>query len=193
MGKTTFFVKIVGRSMEYRAEVMNEEALNRSLKRIAHEILEKNQGTKNLVLVGIKRRGIPLAQRIKKYILEIEDVDVPTEILDISFYRDDLSKIVDQPKVQGYTIETDLTGKKVVLIDDVLYTGRTARAAMDAILNNARPSLIQLGVVIDRGHRELPIRADYVGKNVPTSQAEHISVCVKEIDNENGVYLIKNS
>lgn len=179
--------------MEYRAEVMNEDALNRCLKRIAHEILEKNQGTKDLVIVGIKRRGIPLANRIKNYILEIEKVDIPVETLDISFYRDDLTKIVDQPKVQEYEAKTDLNEKRVILIDDVLYTGRTARAAMDAILKNARPSQIQLGVVIDRGHRELPIRADYVGKNVPTSQAEHISVCVEEYDNENGVYLIKKS
>lgn len=176
-----------------RTEVMSEDSLNRCLKRIAHEILEKNQGCKDLILVGIKRRGVPLAERIKNNIFEIEKVLVPIEVLDIAFYRDDLSKEVDQPKVQEFKPTIDLNNKTVVLIDDVIYTGRTARAAMDAILDNARPSYIQLGVVIDRGHRELPIRADYVGKNVPTSQKEHISVCVKEYDDEDGVFLIKNS
>lgn len=176
-----------------RTEVMNEDSLNRCLKRIAHEILEKNQGCKDLILVGIKRRGVPLAERIRNYILEIEKVSLPIETLDIAFYRDDLSKAVEQPKVQEFKPTIDMNNKRVVIIDDVIYTGRTARAAMDAILGNARASYIQLGVVIDRGHRELPIRADYVGKNVPTSQKEHVSVCVKEYDDEDGVFLIKNS
>jgi len=179
--------------MEYKTEVMNEDSLNRSLKRISHEILEKNQGCKGLVLVGIKRRGIPLANRIKDYIYAIENVHVPVEELDISFYRDDLTKLNDQPNVEAINFKTNLNEKTVVLVDDVIYTGRTVRAAMDAILNNSRPNFIQLAVVIDRGHRELPIRADFVGKNVPTSKEEHISVCVNEIDETDGVYLIKNS
>lgn len=179
--------------MEYKAVVMDEISLKRSLKRISHEIIEKNKGTDNLVLVGIKRRGVPLANCIKANIKEIENVDIPVCTLDITFYRDDLSKANEEPKVKELDLEVDLTDKKVVLVDDVIYTGRTVRAAMDAILNNARPSYIELAVVIDRGHRELPIRPDFVGKNVPTSKDEHINVCVKEIDNEEGVYLIKNS
>jgi len=179
--------------MEYKSEVMSADALNRCIKRIAHEILETNQGTKDLVLVGIKRRGVPLASRIKDYIKTIENIDVPTEELDISFYRDDLSKEADQPIVHSIEFKSDLNDKKVVLVDDVLYTGRTCRAAMDAILVNSRPSCIRLAIVVDRGHRELPIRADYVGKNIPTSKYEYISVCVKEFDDTEGVFLIKNS
>jgi len=179
--------------MEYKTEVMSADALNRCLKRIAHEILEKNQGTRDLVLVGIKRRGIPLASRIKEYIKTIEEVDVPVEELDVSFYRDDLSKESDQPIVHNIGFKSDLNDKKVVLVDDVLYTGRTCRAAMDAILLNSRPSCIRLAIVVDRGHRELPIRADYVGKNIPTSTNEYISVCVKEYDETEGVFIIKNS
>ena len=179
--------------MEYKAVVMDGQALSRSLKRISHEIIEKNKGTDNLVLVGIKRRGVPLANLIKENIKAIENVDVPVCTLDITFYRDDLTKANEEPKLKEYDLNEDLTGKTVILVDDVIYTGRTVRAAMDALLNNSRPNYIQLAVVIDRGHRELPIRPDFVGKNVPTSKDEHINVCVKEIDNDEGVYLIKNS
>lgn len=179
--------------MEYKAVVMDGQALSRSLKRISHEIIEKNKGTENLILVGIKRRGVPLANSIRENIKEIENVEIPVCTLDITFYRDDLTKENDEPKLKEFNLENDINGKTVVLVDDVIYTGRTVRAAMDALLNNSRPNYIQLAVVIDRGHRELPIRPDFVGKNVPTSKDEHINVCVEEIDNDNGVYLIKNS
>lgn len=179
--------------MEYKAVVMDEMALNRSLKRISHEIIEKNKGTEDLILVGIKRRGVPLANIIRDNIKAIEGIEIPVCTLDIKFYRDDLSKENDEPKLKEFCLEQDVTNRKVILVDDVIYTGRTVRAAMDALLNNARPSYIELAVVIDRGHRELPIRPDFVCKNVPTSKDEHINVCVKEIDNEEGVYLIKNS
>lgn len=179
--------------MEYKAIVMDDQALSRSLKRISHEIIEKNKGTDNLVLVGIKRRGVPLANIIKDNIKAIEGVDLPVCTLDITFYRDDLTKENEEPKLKEVNLDYDLNGKKVILVDDVIYTGRTVRAAMDALLNNSRPNYIELAVVIDRGHRELPIRPDFVGKNVPTSKDEHINVCVEEIDNDNGVYLIKNS
>ena len=177
--------------MEQNTIVMSFEELNRSLKRITHEIIERNKGVNNLVLVGIKRRGVPLANIIKENIKTIENVDVPVCSLDITFYRDDLSKQNDEPKVNNLDLNLDLSNKTVVLVDDVIYTGRTVRAAMDALLNYSRPSFIQLAVVVDRGHRELPIRPDFVCKNVPTSKDEHINVCVKEYDNEECVYLIK--
>lgn len=179
--------------MEYKTEVMDKESLSRSLKRISHEILEKNKGTDDLVLVGIKRRGVTLANYIRENIKKIENVDVPVCTLDITFYRDDLTKKNIEPVLNNFNLEHDINNKKVVLIDDVIYTGRTVRAAMDALLNNARPNYIELAVVIDRGHRELPIRPDFVGKNVPTSKDEHIHVCVSEYDDVEGVYLIKKS
>lgn len=177
--------------MSNTTEVMDAISLNRSIKRIAHEIIEKNKGTNDLVLIGIKRRGVPLAYAIRDIIKQIENVEVPVCTLDITFYRDDLTKKNDEPKIQEFNLEHNINGKTVVLVDDVIYTGRTVRAAMDALLNNARPNYIQLAVIIDRGHRELPIRPDFVGKNVPTSKNEHINVCLKEIDNTEGVYLIK--
>lgn len=177
--------------MTKSTEVMDGVSLNRTIKRISHEILEKNKGTDNLILVGIKRRGVPIANCIKENIKQIENVDVPVCTLDITFYRDDLTKENEEPKLKEFDLEYNINGKTIVLVDDVIYTGRTARAAMDALLNNARPSYIQLAVIIDRGHRELPIRPDFVGKNVPTSKDEHINVCVKDIDEQEGVYLIK--
>ena len=144
-------------------------------------------------MVGIKRRGVPLANKIKNNIKDIEGIDIPVLTIDITFYRDDLTKRNIEPKVNEANFEYDINGKKVVLVDDVIYTGRTARAAMEALLNNGRPNYIELAVIIDRGHRELPIRPDFVGKNVPTSKDEHIKVCVKEIDNDEAVYLIKNA
>jgi pyrimidine operon attenuation protein/uracil phosphoribosyltransferase len=170
---------------------MDADAIRRALTRIAHEILEKNQGTKDLVLVGIRRRGVPLARKIAQIIKEIEGTSVPLGILDITLYRDDLSQLGYQPLVRKTEVPFDITGKKVILVDDVLYTGRTVRAALDALIDLGRPKLIQLAVLIDRGHRELPIRADFVGKNVPTSRKEEISVSVQEIDGVDRVAIIE--
>jgi len=170
---------------------MDADAIRRALTRIAHEILEKNQGTKDLVLVGIRRRGVPLARKIAQIIKEIEGTSVPLGILDITLYRDDLSQLGYQPVVRKTEVPFDITGKKVILVDDVLYTGRTVRAALDALIDLGRPKLIQLAVLIDRGHRELPIRADFVGKNVPTSRKEEISVSVQEIDGVDRVAIIE--
>ena len=180
--------------MEIKTEIMDEAGINRSLKRIAHEILERNKGTNNLILAGIKRRGVPLAKKISQNIYSIEGNVVPVVELDISYYRDDLSKKYTDPNLNiKPVLNEDLNGKTVVIVDDVLFTGRTVHSAMDAILDIARPDYIQLAVVIDRGHRELPIRPDFVGKNVPTSKDEHISVCVEEYDNCSCVNLVKHS
>jgi len=161
---------------------MDAEELRRVLIRIAYEILERNKGTQDLVLIGIRRRGVPLAQRLQKIIEELEGVKVPLGSLDITLYRDDLTTLTVYPRVQRTEIPFDITDKKVILVDDVLFTGRTVRAALDALIDLGRPKNIQLAVIIDRGHRELPIRADYVGKNVPTSLKEEIAVQVQEID-----------
>ncbi|TCT26846.1 pyrimidine operon attenuation protein/uracil phosphoribosyltransferase [Melghiribacillus thermohalophilus] len=175
--------------MEKKAQVMDEAGIRRALTRIAHEILERNKGTENLMLVGIKTRGVPLAQRLQAKIEEIEGIQVPIGELDITLYRDDLSKKngMDEPELKETRIEEDVTNKRVIFIDDVLYTGRTVRAAMDAIMDKGRPGQIQLAVLVDRGHRELPIRADYVGKNIPTSRDEVIVVKLKETDDEDSV------
>ena len=181
--------------MVEKAQIMTEESMKRALKRISHEILEQNQGAENLVLLGIRRRGVPLAKYIANNIKLIEGIEVPVGILDISFYRDDLT-LIDQnqrdPKINSTLKENvpfEIEGKTVVIVDDVIYTGRTTRAALDACSYYGRASKIQLAVLIDRGHRELPIRADFVGKNVPTSQKERISVKVNEIDNKEEVML----
>ncbi|KYH32556.1 bifunctional pyr operon transcriptional regulator/uracil phosphoribosyltransferase PyrR [Neomoorella mulderi] len=165
-----------------KARIMDADKLRRALTRIAHEILERNRGTENLVLIGIRRRGVPLAERLQKLIEEIEGVKVPLGILDITLYRDDLTTLSVQPVIHRTEIPFNISGKKVVLVDDVLFTGRTVRAALDALIDLGRPQNIQLAVIIDRGHRELPIRADYVGKNVPTSRKEEIAVQLEEID-----------
>ncbi|MBZ6526583.1 bifunctional pyr operon transcriptional regulator/uracil phosphoribosyltransferase PyrR [Aerococcaceae bacterium DSM 111021] len=171
-------------------ELMDQNGMQRTLKRIAHEILEKNKSTDNLVILGIKTRGEFLAKRLQEKIEEIEGIKLPLEILDITFYRDDLSKKSVSPEVKPVTFINDLSGKKVVVVDDVLYTGRTVRAAMDAILENARPSHIQLAVLVDRGHRELPIRPDFVGKNIPTSKQERVKVEVEEVDGKDLVRVL---
>jgi pyrimidine operon attenuation protein/uracil phosphoribosyltransferase len=170
---------------------MDQEGIRRALTRIAHEILEKNAGTKDLVLIGIRRRGVPLARRLAERIKEIEGTPIPLGILDITLYRDDLSQLDYHPLVRKTEVPFSITDKKVVLVDDVLYTGRTVRAAMDALMDLGRPQLIQLAVLIDRGHRELPIRADFVGKNVPTSRKEQINVSLLEIDGEDKVTIVE--
>ncbi|MEW6546189.1 MAG: bifunctional pyr operon transcriptional regulator/uracil phosphoribosyltransferase PyrR [Bacillota bacterium] len=172
-----------------KARIMDEEAMRRAITRIAHEILEKNKGTEGLVLVGIRRRGVPLAERLAQQIEAIEGRRVPVGSLDITLYRDDLTLRSDHPVVHRTEVPFGLQGKKVVLVDDVLFTGRTVRAAMDAIMDLGRPCLIQLAVLIDRGHRELPIRADYVGKNVPTSRRENVKVKLRETDGEDAVII----
>jgi pyrimidine operon attenuation protein/uracil phosphoribosyltransferase len=169
-------------NLQPKAEIMDKPSIDRALRRIAHEIIEKNKGTEGILLIGIRRRGVPLAERLQRHIKEIEGVEVPLGILDITLYRDDLSTRSDQPEVHRTEIPGGVQGRRVVLCDDVLYTGRTVRAAMDAIMDLGRPQRIQLAVLIDRGHRELPIRADYVGKNVPTSSREVIEVKFKETD-----------
>jgi pyrimidine operon attenuation protein/uracil phosphoribosyltransferase len=169
--------------------IMTAEEIRRATTRISHEIVEKQAGTEGLVLVGIQRRGVPLARRLAASIAEHEGVDVPVGALDITFYRDDLSMIDSSPVVKGTQIPFDLNGATVVLVDDVLYTGRTIRAAMDALVDFGRPRAIRLAVLIDRGHRELPIRADHVGKNVPTSREEVVRVHVEELDGEDAVEL----
>ena len=170
-----------------KTEIMDESAVSRAITRISHEIIEKNKGIENLVLIGIQRRGVPLAKRIADRIKSVENSEIPVGILDITLYRDDLSLLNEHPVINGTEINFDIANKKVVLVDDVIYTGRTVRAAIDAIMDINRPNMIQLAVLIDRGHRELPIRADYVGKNVPTSRSEIVHVNVLEIDGENSV------
>lgn len=169
--------------------IMDADGIRRAISRISHEILEKNQGTKDLVLIGIRTRGVPLAERIKERIAEFEGVSVPLGLLDITLYRDDLSMIDIQPVLHETKVPFSLDGKIVILVDDVLFTGRTVRAALDALLDLGRPSKIQMAVLVDRGHRELPIRADYVGKNVPTSSREIVSVCLEETDGSEEVFL----
>ena len=172
-----------------KAEIIDGEGLRRAITRIAHEIIEKNGGAKDLVLVGIRRRGVPLARRIAAKIREFEEIEPPVGALDITLYRDDLQTIAHQPVVGPTEVPVDVEGKVVILVDDVLFTGRTARAALDELIDLGRPRAIQLAVIVDRGHRELPIRADFVGKNVPTSRREVIMVKVSEIDRQDGVFI----
>lgn len=183
-----------GEIMKKKTEILNKEAINRSLTRISHEILEKNKGGEKIILAGIKTRGVPLAERLKEKINQIENVTVPIGIIDITLYRDDLQTVneTDEPELKDTQLPVDITGRQVILVDDVLYTGRTVRAAMDAIMDIGRPSQIQLAVLVDRGHRELPVRADYVGKNIPTSEQEVVVVHLNEIDEEDHVTLYEN-
>ncbi|WP_316569039.1 bifunctional pyr operon transcriptional regulator/uracil phosphoribosyltransferase PyrR [Neobacillus sp. YIM B06451] len=170
--------------MGQKAIVLDEQAIRRALTRIAHQIIEKNKGIEECVVVGIRTRGIYIAERLAERIRQIEGASVATGELDITLYRDDLTKVTDdqEPHVKGSDIPGGVTNKKVILVDDVLYTGRTVRAGMDAIMDLGRPAQIQLAVLVDRGHRELPIRADYVGKNIPTSSSERIVVELEEVD-----------
>ncbi|WP_295164934.1 bifunctional pyr operon transcriptional regulator/uracil phosphoribosyltransferase PyrR [Selenomonas sp. F0473] len=172
-----------------KAILMDDDGIRRALLRIAHEIVEKNKGTEDLVLVGIRTRGVFIAERIGAEIARIEGTVPPHGVLDITLYRDDLNELSYQPVVRPTELPLDITGKTVVLIDDVLYTGRTIRAAMNALLDIGRPKMIRLAVLIDRGHRELPIRADYVGKNVPTAAQEDVSVQLRDTDTEEKVVI----
>lgn len=165
-----------------KAKIMDEIEITRAISRIAHEIIERNKGVDNIVLIGIQRRGVPLSKRIAQKITEVEKRSIPVGILDITFYRDDLSMLAEHPVINATEIYFPINDKIIILIDDVLYTGRTVRAAIDAIMDLGRPQMIQLAALIDRGHRELPIRADYVGKNVPTSRNELVNVLLTEID-----------
>lgn len=177
--------------MKKKTVVLDQAAMNRALTRIAHEILEHNKGGENLVLVGIKTRGVPIAKRLQEKIAQIEQITVPIGELDITLYRDDLQEKSTAPTLIATNIDVDIQDKTIVLVDDVLYTGRTVRAAMDAVMDISRPSQIQLAVLIDRGHRELPIRADYVGKNIPTSKEEIISVGITELDELDEVSILE--
>ncbi|HCJ01541.1 MAG TPA: bifunctional pyr operon transcriptional regulator/uracil phosphoribosyltransferase PyrR [Clostridiales bacterium] len=175
--------------MKKKTVLMDEAAVLRALVRISHEILERNKGTDDLVLLGIRTRGVPMAERIRENIRSIEGKEVPCGSLDITLYRDDLTELSQDASVVSSHFPCDIINKNVILLDDVLFTGRTVRAAIEAILDKGRPRTIQLAVLVDRGHRELPIRADYVGKNVPTSLRETIDVSFVETDGETGVCL----
>lgn len=179
--------------MEYteKATIMDETAVLRSLKRIAHEVIEHAEDNNDICYIGIRRRGVPLAKTISNYVEQFSGISGPVGELDITLYRDDLSELSEQPTVNLTQIDFDVNGKTVVLVDDVIYTGRTVRAAIDAIIELGRPASIQLAVLVDRGHRELPIRADFVGKNVPTSRKELIEVRLPEIDGRYEVAILE--
>lgn len=178
-----------GEKLQIKAQLLDEKGINRSIIRISHEIIEKNKGVEDIAIVGIKTRGVPLAKRIASYIEEFEGVEIPVGDLDITLYRDDLSELYEQPNLNQSNIKFDIRNKIIILIDDVIYTGRTVRAAMDGIIRIGRPKSIQLAVLVDRGHRELPIRPDYVGKNVPTSLQEIVHVKLAETDGEDKVII----
>ncbi len=175
--------------LKEKAKLMSSVDLNRVIKRIAHEMVEQNKGTENMILVGIHRRGVYLARRIQKIIEEIEGVKVPCGELDITLYRDDLTMLFEQPMVHSTRMPQDISGKNIFLVDDVLYTGRTVRAALEALVDLGRPSSVKLAVIIDRGHKELPIHPDICGKNVPTSKNEVIEVKVTELDGKDEVVI----
>ncbi len=176
--------------MKLKSQIMDEQAMRRALMRISHEIAEKNKGVGNIRLAGILRRGDPIARLIQANIELIEGVTVPCGCIDIGFYRDDLTSLSENPLVRSAQLPFDVNDKDIVLVDDVIFTGRTARAAIEAVIRCGRPRSIQLAVLIDRGHRELPIRADYVGKNLPTSRSELIEVRIPKYDGETGVFLM---
>ncbi|UCD54669.1 MAG: bifunctional pyr operon transcriptional regulator/uracil phosphoribosyltransferase PyrR [Candidatus Omnitrophota bacterium] len=176
-----------------KARILDAEGIKRAVTRISHEILEKNKGTEDLVIIGIRNRGEHLGHRVADFIEKIIGKKVPFGILDITLYRDDLTEVAEQPILKETRIDFDITGKKIVLVDDVLFTGRTIRCAMDQLIDFGRPTVIQLAVLVDRGHRELPIRADYVGKNVPTALNEVIEVKLKEYDGVDEVVICEKS
>jgi pyrimidine operon attenuation protein/uracil phosphoribosyltransferase len=174
-----------------RARILDKEGIERTLQRISHEIVEKNQGATNLAVIGIKTRGAVLAEKIAANIKAIEKKEVPLGAIDITLYRDDLTEIAKQPLVHATEINFDITGKRIILVDDVLYTGRTVRCALDELIDFGRPACIQLAVLIDRGHRELPIRPDYVGKNIPTAKEEQVEVRLEGTDGEEEVVILQ--
>jgi len=176
--------------MKIKAQIIDEEGLNRTITRLSHEILERNKGSENIVLIGMRTRGEFIANRIHKKIQEIDKSKPPLGVLDITLYRDDFRTRLKQPQVTVTNITFDVNEKDIILIDDVLFSGRTARAALDALMDLGRPNTIQFCVLVDRGHRAMPIKADFVGKNIPTSINEEIKVKMKEIDGEDAVYLI---
>lgn len=175
--------------LEFKARLLEADDIRRAVSRIAHEIVERNKGAHNLAVVGVHTRGIPLANRIAARVSELEGTEVPSGKLDITLYRDDLSEVGLQPLVRRTEVPFDVASRRIVMVDDVFYTGRTARAGLDALIDLGRPANIQLAVLVDRGHRELPIRADYVGKNIPTSKSEVIKVKLLETDGEDAVEL----
>ena len=176
-----------------KAEILDADEIRRALVRIAHEIIEANRGVDGLAMVGIRRRGVPLAERIRDIIREIEGVELPLGVLDITLYRDDLSLIASHPVVRPTDLPFSLDGKVIILVDDVLFTGRTVRAALDALVDYGRPEVIRLAVLVDRGHRELPIRADFVGKNVPTSRKENVKVQLVDDDGADRVVIVEGN
>lgn len=176
-------------ALKDKAQIMDAEGLDKTVARLAHEIVEKNRETEILAIIGIRTRGSVLAERLAEKIRQIAGKTIPVGALDITLYRDDLTTIAEQPVVHKTEIEFDIQNKVIVLVDDVLYTGRTIRCALDALIDFGRPKSIQLAVLIDRGHRELPVRADYVGKNIPTSQKEIIQVKMKEIDGSDEIMI----
>ena len=181
----------VATELNESAQILDSAGIQRAVTRIAHEIVERNNGTDELVLIGLRSRGVDLARRIAKELKVIDGADVPVGALDVTLYRDDLDRVGPQPVVRKTEIPFSVNEKRVVLVDDVLYTGRTVRAALDSLIDLGRPRLIQLAVLVDRGHRELPIRADYVGKNVPTSRHEQVQVLLTEEDGLDKVLIVK--
>ena len=177
--------------MDIKAKIIDSEGLSRTVTRLAHEVIERNSGTSNVVIIGMKTRGDFLAQRIHKKIKEIDNSDLPLGSLDVTLYRDDFRTRLKQPEIGVTSITFDVNEKDILLVDDVLYTGRTARAALDALMDLGRPNTIQLCVLVERGHRELPIKADFVGKNIPTSINEEVKVKMVEVDEEDAVYLVE--
>ena len=186
-----YALNLMAAELNEKAQILDQAGIQRAVTRIAHEIVERNKGTNDLVLIGLRSRGVDLARRIAQELKIIDGADIPVGILDVTLYRDDLGRVGIQPEVRTTDIPFPINEKRVVLVDDVLYTGRTIRAALDSLIDLGRPRLIQLAVLVDRGHRELPIRADYVGKNVPTSRQEQVQVLLTEEDGVDGVLIVK--
>jgi len=186
-----YALSVMAADLNEKAQVLDEAGIQRAVTRITHEIVERNKGTDDLVLIGLRSRGVDLARRIARELKIIEGADIPVGTLDVTLYRDDLDKVGPQPVVRKTEISFSINERRVVLVDDVLYTGRTIRAALDSLIDLGRPRLIQLAVLVDRGHRELPIRADYVGKNVPTSRQEQVQVLLTEEDGVDKVVIVK--